>query len=207
MNKLLTKISIGAIILFSSATLALAQSPGTNQPQTNANTSPTLAIITPSEGQTIYGNKIPILFSVENFEIVDYKTNTAPKVGQGHIHLWLDEASQTKENATKVVEDNFTYSDVPFGQHTLVAELVSNDHNSIVPPQKATVKFTNAQISTPEAAAATGFDKKTGAVILVVVALVIVAAWWYTKDEDEEEMEVKQVPKTKAKRTAKRRGK
>lgn len=148
---------------------------------------PTLETITPSQDQTIYGNKIPILFNIENFEIVDFDVNKVPIAGQGHIHLWLDDENPTTDSATMIKEDNFTYSDVPFGNHTLVAELLSNNHKSLYPPQKVTINFINASISTPEAAATSGFDKNTALVILVVVALVIVAAWWYTKEEDEEE--------------------
>ena len=48
---------------------------------------PTLEIITPGEDQIIYGNTIPILFNVENFEIVNYEENTKPTAGQGHIHI------------------------------------------------------------------------------------------------------------------------
>lgn len=167
--------------------------------------SPSLEIITPSDGQTIYGNKVPILFNVENLEIVDYQSNTTPAAGKGHIHIWLDDQNPTPVSAKKIVEDTFTFSDVPYGNHTLMAELVGNTHQSLTPPQKVTVNFASAQISTPEAATTSGFDKKTALVILVVVALVIVAAWWYTKDEDEEEMEEKPKKKTVGKKASKRR--
>ncbi|OGD88140.1 hypothetical protein A3A54_00950 [Candidatus Curtissbacteria bacterium RIFCSPLOWO2_01_FULL_39_62] len=159
---------------------------------------PTLEIITPGEDQIIYGNTIPILFNVENFEIVNYEENTKPTAGQGHIHIWLDDENPTPVSANKVVENTFTFSDVPYGQHTLMAELVGNTHQSLTPPQKMTVNFTNAEIASSEAAATSGFDKNTALVILVVVALVIIAAWWYTKEEDEEE-----ISETKPKRTKK----
>jgi len=197
MSKIYKALSTGLVLTFSLATLAYAQT----------GTIPKLEIITPADNQTIYGTKIPILFSVENFEIVDFNTNATLKTGQGHIHIWLDEKSPTPENATKVIEDNFTYSDVPFGNHALVAELVTNNHNSLTPPQIVTVNFTSAQISTPEAAATSGFDKKTATVILVVVALVIVAAWWYTKDEEEEEEVKSQSVKSKSKGTKKKTAK
>ncbi len=193
MNKVLKACLISSVLIFLTTTLVYAQTSG----------NPKLEIITPSEGQTIYGSKIPVLFSVENFQLVDYQKNPNPQAGQGHIHLWLDEASPSKENATKVSEDNFTYSDVPYGNHTLIAELATNNHNSLTPPLKVTVNFTSSPISTPEAAASSGFDKKTAAVILVVVALVIVAAWWYTKEEDEEEMAVPKPKKTTKKKVQK----
>lgn len=197
MSKVFTVLFVSLVLTFSLVGQIHGQTP----------TGPKLEIITPSDGQTIYGGKIPILISFENFEIVDYSANKTPKAGQGHVHLWLDETNPTPENATKVIEDNFTYSDVPFGNHTLVAELVSNNHASLTPVQKMTVNFTSAQISSPQTPEVSGFDKKTATVILVVVALVILAAWWYTKDEDEEmEMEEKSKKKTATKKTTKRKG-
>lgn len=196
MIKILTKLaSIFTVFLLTTTTVA-----------SQTITSPTLEILTPSEDQTIYGQKVPILFNVENFEIVDFNQNTTPALDQGHIHVWLDDEELTPVSATKVVEDTFTFSDVPFGEHTLMAELVGNTHESLTPPQKMTINFTNAPISTPEAATASGFDKNTAFVILIVVTLVIVAAWWYTKDEDEE-LEEKKPKKKTAKRKAKKRGK
>ena len=103
---------------------------------------------------------------------------------------------------TKIPQDTYTFPDVAFGEHTLQAELVTNDHKSLKPPQVVSAKFKNEAIPQSEQSQTTGFDKKTAAVILVVVALVIVAAWWYTKDEDEEEMEK---PARKIKKTSRRK--
>lgn len=150
-------------------------------------TSSKLEIITPAEGNIIPSNTVPILFNVENFEIADYTQHPKAAAGQGHIHLWLDDENPTAESAQKIIENTFTYSDVPYGQHTLVAQLVGNDHQPVVPEQKITVNFTNEQSTTPEANISSGFDKQTALVIFVVVALVIIAAWWYTKEEDDEE--------------------
>lgn len=166
-------ISTIAILLLTTTTFA----------QTSA---PTLKIITPGDGQTIYGNKIPILFSVENFHLTDYQKTPAAQKGQGHIHIWLDDNNPTKDSAKEVIEDTTTYSDVPYGEHTLRAELVGNNHTSLTPPITTTVKFKSTPTASPSPAVTSGFDKNTALVILVVVALVIVAAWWYTKEEDEE---------------------
>jgi len=188
MTKTIQTFILGLIAVFMAVTAVNAQ----------ANGAPTLEIITPSEDQTIYGNKVPILFNVENFEIVDYQQNTTPAAGKGHIHLWLDDEDPTPVSANKVIEDTFTFSDVLYGSHTLMAELVGNTHQSLTPSQKMTINFTNAEISSSETAATSGFDKKTALVIFVVVALVILAAWWYTKEEDEEsEVETEEKPKKK----------
>ena len=153
--------------------------------QTGAN--PALTVITPSEGQTLYGQKVPILIDTENHEIVDYQTNTKKVTGQGHVHLWLDEENPTPESAVKLTTDEFTYSDVAYGDHTLKAQLVTNDHFPLKPAVTSTVNFKTAPVATPSPVATAGFDKNTALVIFIVVALVILAAWWYTK-EDEDEM-------------------
>ena len=182
----------------------------TTIPNVSAQTgsTPTLNVLTPSEGQTIYGDKVPVLLDAQNFEIVDFTNNTKAVSGQGHVHLWLDDEQMTAQSAAKTIEDTFTFSDVPAGDHKLRVELVANDHSSLKPSVAQEISFKTAPVSSavpPEAES--GFDKKTAMVIFVVVALVIIAAWWYTKDEDEEmekESKVSKVTKgTKAKRAGK----
>jgi len=169
---------------------------------------PTLDVLTPSEEQTIYGDKVPVLLDAQNFQIVDFAANPKSAAGQGHVHLWLDDEQMTPQSAAKAIEDTFTFSDVPAGDHKLRVELVANDHSSLKPPVASEISFKTAPVSSsvpPEAES--GFDKKTAMVIFVVVALVIVAAWWYTKDEDEEEVKsqsVKSKSKVTKKKTAKR---
>lgn len=177
MNRIVRALFATSAFTLLLPSIILAQTPGTN---------PALKIVTPSQNQTIYGNRIPILLSAENFQIVDYQQYPRPQAGQGHVHLWLDDPNPTRESAVKLTSDSFTYTDVNFGQHTLRAELVANNHTSLAPPQVITVNFANVPLTSPSPAAASGFDKNTALVILVVVALVIVAAWWYTKEEEEE---------------------
>lgn len=162
---------------------------------------PTLKVLTPQEDQTIYGDKVPILFDVQGFTLTEIQANPVPVAGQGHIHLWLDDQNPTAETATKVAKDEFTFSDVAYGEHTLKAELVGNNHKSLTPPQVLTIKFRNEAITSPPSVSGNAFDKNTALVILIVVALVIVAAWWYTKEEDEEiEEEKSETRKTAAKK-------
>jgi len=192
--------SSAATALFASATFAQVGKTPTSQNLGG----PTLKIITPQEGQTIYGDKLPTLLTVENFSLVDYQTYKNRLSGQGHIHLWLDDSAPTKESAVKIFSEDFTYSDVLYGNHTLVAELVANDHNSLNPKVTTTVNFKTEPVGTPAPIATSGFDKNTALVIFVVVAIVILAAWWYTKEEDEEGQKEEAKPKTK-KKTAKKR--
>ena len=190
MRKTFRTFCISSALLIFSTTAAMAQIAVPTSPTVGS----TLKIVTPSEGQTIYGNRVPILFLIENFQLTDYQTNKKPVVGQSHIHLWLDEQNPTPESAVKLIKDEFTYNDVPYGEHTLRAELVNNDHTSLKPPAVVVSKFKNAAVSSPTPVVTSGFDKNTALVILVVVALVIVAAWWYTKEEEEP---IKQESKSK----------
>ena len=192
-----------ALILGTFLLLALTIIPATSA-QTKG--TPTLDVLTPSEGQTIYGDKVPVLLDAQNFEIVDFANNTKAVAGQGHVHLWLDDEQMTPQSAAKAIEDTFTFSDVPAGDHKLRVELVAYYLSSLKPPVASEINFKTAPVSSavpPEAES--GFDKKTAMVIFVVVALVIIAAWWYTKDEDEEmekESKVsKRTKRTKARRT------
>ncbi len=210
-----TTMSVASLFLTSSV---LAQT-NTVAP---AMDTPTVKVVTPQEGQTVYGDRIPILFATENFQVVDYTQYKTNQKGQGHIHVWLDDQNPTMESAKKVTSDNTLYTDVPYGNHTLKVELVNNNHTSLTPPVVVTVNFKTAPIaSATQTAPASSFDKNTALVILVVVALVIVAAWWYTKDEDEqvpakggsasggkvESQSRKSAKKTTAKRTTKRKKK
>jgi len=202
MRKTFRTFCISSALLIFSTTVALAQIATPTLPTGM----PTLKIVTPSEGQTIYGNRIPILLSVENFQLVDYQTNKKSAAGQGHIHLWLDEQNPTPESAVKLTKDEFTYNDVPYGNHNLRAELVNNDHTSLKPPQVVISNFKNAALSSPTPATTSGFDKNTALVILIVVALVIIAAWWYTKEEEETPAKSKvESRKSTAKKSTKRR--
>jgi hypothetical protein len=191
MKKISTAIAAAAVITLASTTGVIAQ-----------NATPNLKVVTPSEGQTIYGNRIPILVAVENLQIVDFAQNTAPRSGQGHVHLWLDDPNPTRESAVKLTKDNFTYTDVAYGEHTLRTEIVNNNHTSLTPPVVTTVKFKSAPVATPSPVQVSGFDKNTALVILVVVALVILAAWWYTKEEGEAPKTAAPSPKKTTKKKA-----
>ena len=207
-TKLIRIASLSLGLLLITSTVIYAHQQVEAQSSSPASTTPKLEMITPSEGQTIYGSKVPVLFSVENVEIVDYQQNTKAEAGHGHIHVWLDDQNPTAQSAVKATQDTHTFSDVAYGEHNLRAELVGNDHKSLVPPQVVTVKFKNQEIpSAAQESQVSGFDKKTAFVILVVVALVIIAAWWYTKEEDEEETGIEDKPKKKVVKRKTKKGK
>jgi flagellar basal body-associated protein FliL len=180
---------------------------GTAPVLAQAKPAPKLEVITPGENQTIYGDKVPVLMSTENFTLTDYQKNPPLVYGQGHIHLWLDDEKPTAESATKTFQEDFTFSDVPYGEHTLKVQFVNNNHTPVTPIQEKIIKFKSEAITTPSPVDSSAFDKNTALVILIIVSLVIVAAWWYTKEEDEEieeEMDTEN-KKPKAKKTAKKK--
>lgn len=197
MNKLVSIIVATSALTLITATVALAQSPSPSRLVEAG--APSLSIISPAEGQTVYTDKVPVLISTENFQFVDYQVNTTKVAGQGHVHLWLDDQNPTPQSAVKVAGDSYTFQDVAYGDHKLVAELVSSDHTPLSPPVTVTVNFKTTPAPTPSAVATSGFDKNTAIVILVVVALVIAAAWWYTK---EDEVETPAVTRKPTKKTA-----
>lgn len=197
MHKHTAVFSTAIVSLLISASPVIAQ----------AKPAPKLDVVTPGENQTIYGNKIPVLMSTENFTLTDFQNNPPLVYGQGHIHLWLDDESPTPESASKTFKEDFTFSDVPYGEHTLKVQLVNNNHTPVTPIQEKTIKFKSEPISSPSPVEGSAFDKNTALVIFIVVALVIVAAWWYTKEEDEEieeeKSETKRAPAKK--KTTKRK--
>lgn len=194
MQKLIRILAGSTAFAIISTAPALAQAPA-----------PSLTIVSPQEGQTIYGDRVPILFAVENFQIVDPTNYPANAAGQGHVHVWLDDQNPTRESAKKVFEDSTIYSDVPPGDHTLKAELINNNHSPLTPTQVITVNFKTAPVGSPAPAPTPTFDKNTAIVILVVVALVIIAAWWYTKDEEETSAEETSSKKPAARKTTRKK--
>ena len=112
---------------------------------------PLVSFISPNPNQTISGSKVATSIAVTNFAIVDYKTHPRLVPGQGHLHLWMDQKDLTKTSAVKATSDTYTFENVKPGTHTLVAELVANNHSSLVPAATPSVTFTTTSPSTPTA--------------------------------------------------------
>jgi hypothetical protein len=103
---------------------------------------PGLSITSPVADQKIVGSTIPVTLSVTNFSLVDFRLHPKLVRGEGHVHLWLDQATNDPMSAIKIFNDNYTFENVKPGIHTLVAELVNNNHSQLVPPVRTTVTFT-----------------------------------------------------------------
>jgi plastocyanin len=103
---------------------------------------PSLSIEGPKEGDIIAGDKVTVKVNVSNHDVVDFRTNAAPKAGQGHVHLWLDTDVTNPKIAYKLINgEPVVFDNVAPGHHTLTVQLVGNDHKPISPAVKQVVHF------------------------------------------------------------------
>lgn len=112
---------------------------------------PVLSIASPVEDTTILGNQLTVSFIVGNFTFVDFSQKKTISPNEGHLHLWLDQPQPTLENANEVLShDSVVFRNLPPGKHTLIAEIVNNDHSSLKPKVNAKISFfTSLPASTP----------------------------------------------------------
>lgn len=111
-------------------------------PQALAAPVPLIKIDQPVDGQVVESYVVDLRFSLKNFSLKDYKVLPKNKPNEGHLHLWLDVDSPAKDNARMSFKnDIYTFADVTPGKHTLVVELVNNDHSSFDPQIIQTIKF------------------------------------------------------------------
>lgn len=100
-----------------------------------------IRIVSPTEGQTILGDKVTISFIVSDFS-----------VGQdGYLHLWLDNPEEEASTAAKISSQfDYTLAGMSAGAHKLTLEAVKLNMRSFYPPVKQTVSFNTkpAQIPT-----------------------------------------------------------
>ena len=98
-----------------------------------ANNLPLLKIISPTDGQTVLGDKITISFVVGNLIVGS----------EGHLHLWLDNPIHEASNATEITTHfDYVIEGVSAGIHTITLEVVKPDHTSYDPAVAKTTYFT-----------------------------------------------------------------
>ncbi len=135
---------------------------------------PTLAISSPAANEETIGNSVSVKLMVGNFSLTDYKTHSRAVSGQGHVHLWLDQTNQNPASAVKVSTDTYTFENVKPGSHTLVAELVNNNHTSLTPPVTTKIEFKSSLTSPTKRLAMTPFMICIFAFLFLVVVLYFV---------------------------------
>ena len=93
---------------------------------------PQIKIISPTDNQTILGDKVTISFIVGDLEVGR----------EGHLHLWLDNPIQEASTAAEITSNlNYSLTDMSSGYHNLAIEVVKPDHLSYHPVTKQTVSF------------------------------------------------------------------
>lgn len=103
---------------------------------------PLLKIDGPTDGQVIESFVVDLNFTLKNFTLKDFNQLPKNNPNQGHLHLWLDQDSPSKDNAIMYYKTSpYTFADVAAGKHTLIVELVGNDHTSFDPQIIQTIKF------------------------------------------------------------------
>jgi hypothetical protein len=135
---------------------------------------PNLTISSPTSKQQVIGNSVTVKLAVSNFNLTDYKTHSRAVTGQGHVHLWLDQTNPTPASAVKVFTDSYTFENVKPGSHVLIAELVNNNHTSLVPPVTNKIEFTTSLVSPSQKLIMTPFMVCVFAFLFLAVVLYFV---------------------------------
>ena len=95
-------------------------------------TNPAIEITSPLENATIFGSSVNVNFTVSNFVVGNPGTGI-----DGHIHYTVDGGSVTMVYNTNPI----AVSGLTPGNHTVILQLVDNDHNPLVPNVADTVNF------------------------------------------------------------------
>lgn len=111
--------------------------------QGGANLLPSIDITSPHQGDTVKGSSVTLKVDVEDFKLVD-KVGQTSQPGEGHIVYSLDPTSDAPDESSAVKETSdkeVKWENLTPGEHTLVAQLASNNGSLIEPPviQRITV--------------------------------------------------------------------
>ncbi len=115
-------LSLVALLLSTSAGLALV-------PETRAQGTPAIEIISPQPGETVTSDDIDVQVKVSDFTVDCAKAGRPNEDGVGHIHLMIDGMSMA-QLANFYCGDSFTVpgDGLTPGKHTLIIDLATNDH-------------------------------------------------------------------------------
>jgi hypothetical protein len=137
---------------------------------------PQIDISSPIENQKIESEEVTVSWKVSDFTVVDYAQYPKNKVGQGHVHLWLDENSPTAQNSIKVTSgENYTFKGIKSGSHTLIVELQNNDHSPLKPAIRKTINF---ETSAPIFVNPT-LPQNDATLFLLLVSVILIGGLWY----------------------------
>lgn len=113
--------------------------------QSTASAQPGLTVSSPANDETINGSSVTISFEASEFSIVPSnvpldQAGLQPEAnveGEGHVHFMLDLMPIIVWEST----EPYTFTDVPPGEHTLMVELVNNDHSPLATPVVQQIQF------------------------------------------------------------------
>ena len=113
--------------------------------QSGANTSPSLSIVSPTEGEAVNtgSSGLDAELEIQNFTVSgDTGGGVSDNTGDGFIKYSLDAGA----SVSKFDTDATNFSGLTDGAHTLYFELVDNAGTVLTTPVNATVNFTTANI-------------------------------------------------------------
>ena len=98
-------------------------------PTVLAQSKPSLAVLSPGNGDTITSTDIPVSVQVSNFALSPADVGLPDKDGEGHIHVMLD-GMNMGVLFNVYTSSTFTLpgQGIKAGQHTLTCDLASNTH-------------------------------------------------------------------------------
>lgn len=99
-------------------------------------TTPSASVLSPAEGQAVSGSTVTVSLSASNIRLA--APNGTAVDGEGHFHVWIDNANEQRGPKT-----TFTFEDVTPGTHTIKVELHKGDH-SLYEGTGKTVSFSTA---------------------------------------------------------------
>jgi len=103
-----------------------------------AQSTPSIAIVSPIEGSTTLNTDVDVTLSVQNFVVA------TAGLGDGHIHYTVDAGGTVMKYDTTPI----SLTGLTVGAHTVYVELVDDTHTPIVPAVNATVNFEVVALNT-----------------------------------------------------------
>lgn len=94
---------------------------------TVAEAAPSISILTPTPG-TLNSSSAHLTVDVQNFTLDPAGVDQAPVEGTGHYHIFVD-----GEYVAYNADTDYDITDLTAGKHTIMVELVGNDHQSLSP--------------------------------------------------------------------------
>jgi hypothetical protein len=103
-----------------------------------AQSTPSIAIVSPIDGLTTLNTDVDVTLSVQNFAVA------TAGMGDGHIHYTVDGGGTVMKYDTTPI----SLTGLSVGPHTVYVELVDDSHTPIAPAANATVNFEVVALNT-----------------------------------------------------------